>query len=235
MGKHILQPRDGVMFANVLANITQKSNDPTNFGRPLEFSQYNCVAFQVWWNGLDGLGIFKLQVSIKSSPTESDWVDKIGGSIETSGASGTSVNVVSNIGEKSLRVIWVPTGVTVGTVSAELMAKDSSGQGNFTKDSPMNVTASFSGLRSGGRVTEVQLNALTWTALPAAALLGRNALCIQNNSGTEIKINYNPAQAGYVGIVIPNSAERQYDITEEVVIYGKASAGTPTVYVEEIA
>lgn len=91
------------------------------------------------------------------------------------------------------------------------------------------------GLQTGGKVTEVTLNSSTWTALPTTALTDRNAMSIQNRSGIEIKINYSNAISGYVGIVIPDSGERFYDITDAIVIYAKSASGTPTIYVEEIA
>jgi hypothetical protein len=223
------------MFAAVAANIVQKSTTVGNFGMPLEFSQYNCAAFQVWWSGITGTGKFQLQVSVPMNPLETDWVDKIGGLIETTGATGTDIRVVSNIGEKNVRIKWTPTGGVAGTVTAVVMGKDSSGPGNFTDEFPLDVTASFSGLRVGGRITEVTLNATTWTALPTTALSGRNALAMQNRSGIEMKINYNSSQVGYVGIVIADNSERQYDIKETVTIYGKSASGTPIMFVEEIA
>lgn len=91
------------------------------------------------------------------------------------------------------------------------------------------------GLSAGGLVTEVSLNAVTWTALPPVALSGRNAIAVQNYSGTEIKINYSSAIVGYVGMILPTGGERSYDITDTIFVYAKASAGTPTITVEEIA
>lgn len=223
------------MFSLVDADVTQKSTDPTNFGKFLEFSQYNCIAYQAWWNDLDGSGVFKLQVSVKADPAETDWVDKIGGSIDSSGASGTNINVVSNIGEKSIRIIWVPDGNTTGTVSVELMGKDSSGPANFPPESPLNVTASFTGLRIAGRISEVELNDTTWTALPLVPLANRNVLCIQNTSGVNIKINYDNAEPAYFGVQIASGIERFYDITESIYIYAKAASGNPKIIVEELS
>jgi hypothetical protein len=37
-----------------------------------------------------------------------------------------------------------------------------------------------SGLKVAGRISEVALNAVTWTALPATALTARNAIRVQN-------------------------------------------------------
>lgn len=91
------------------------------------------------------------------------------------------------------------------------------------------------GLHVGGLITEVALNSVTWTALPAGALLDRNAIALQNRSGIEVKINYSASVVGYVGIVIADGNERQYDITDDIILYGKSETGTPTIIVEEIA
>lgn len=167
-----------------------------------------------------------------------------------------------------------------------------------------------SGLNTGGKITEVELNSTTWTALPLIPLANRNAINVQNFSGVEVKINYvdsalgikasetdggiifladnygtsgnsivltfngsdtlddvvgawntaNPSNTlthtgsgtivldpvvvslsggvnavGYVGAILTSGAERFYDITDTIELYGKASAGTPTIIVEEIA
>lgn len=92
-----------------------------------------------------------------------------------------------------------------------------------------------SGLGVAGRVTEVVLNDSNWVALPATALTGRNALAIQNQASVDIKINYDNLEAGYVGIVIPPDGQRFYDITGDIVIYGKSSSGNATIVVEELS
>ena len=97
------------------------------------------------------------------------------------------------------------------------------------------TTARLSGLSVGGLVTEVTLNSTTWTALPITPLSGRNAIAIQNKSGTEIKINYSSSVVGYVGMVISNGSERYYDITEDIIIYGKSLSDNPVINVEELA
>lgn len=100
-----------------------------------------------------------------------------------------------------------------------------------------NATGTFtpSGLNNGGKITTVSLNAVTWSALPATALAGRNAICIQNASALEIKINYASDIVGYTGIIIPANGERYYDVTDSIVIYGKSTSGTPDVIIEEIS
>ena len=94
---------------------------------------------------------------------------------------------------------------------------------------------SSSGLRNAGLITEVTLNSTTWTALPPTALTNRNALSMQNRSGIEIKLQYDPTTVGYVGMVVPDGYERQYDITENIVIYAKASSGNPVITIEELS
>lgn len=100
------------------------------------------------------------------------------------------------------------------------------------------IGISPSGLNVGGRISQVVLSAVAWTALPPVPLANRNAMAIQNISGTEIKINYDytgPLPGGYEGVTIASTSERFYEITDNVVIYAKAQAGTPTIQVEEIA
>lgn len=128
-----------------------------------------------------------------------------------------------------------PEYVTGTDVDTEKRALDT-----FVKNpvsDPVNVSGSFafSGLNIAGRITQVSLNASTWTALPATALANRNAMSIQNISGTEIKIQYDNAVVGYVGVTIKSGDERFYDITENVIIYAKSASGTPVVQVEELS
>lgn len=104
-----------------------------------------------------------------------------------------------------------------------------------------NISATVSGqvtlkgLNIAGWMTPVTLNSTTWTALPATPLANRNAIRIQNQSAIEIKTNYNPMQAGYVGIIIAANGSDAYDITENIIIYAKSSSGTPTIMVEELS
>lgn len=92
-----------------------------------------------------------------------------------------------------------------------------------------------SGLKNGGKVTEVTVNPTTWTALPPTALTARNALAIQNRSGVEIKVNYDSGIAGYIGMVVADGSERTYDITDAIPLYGKSSSGNAVLFVEEIS
>ena len=92
-----------------------------------------------------------------------------------------------------------------------------------------------SGLRTAGRITEVVINDTTWTALPIASLANRNAISIQNRTGVEIKINYDNTVVGYVGMTVPDQYERHYDITDAIIIYAKAAAGSVSLTIEEIS
>lgn len=94
-----------------------------------------------------------------------------------------------------------------------------------------------SGLRNGGRHSIVTINDTTWTPVPAVPLTDRNALSIQNISGVEIKLNYADDIAGYVGVLIPAGAERQYDITDAIVLYLKSfpGSGSVDISIEELS
>lgn len=99
------------------------------------------------------------------------------------------------------------------------------------------VEGSFTphGLTIAGKITTVTLNTSTWVALPASPLVNRNTMSIQNRSGQEVKMNYDNTVIGYNGVIIPDGYERQYDITDSIIIYAKSSTGSATVIVEEIA
>jgi hypothetical protein len=99
------------------------------------------------------------------------------------------------------------------------------------------ITGEFTptGLKNGGRVTEVTLSDSAWTALPpSGALLNRNAINIQNYSGSQIKINY-VSNVGYIGTLINDNSERNYDITEHIQLYARAEVGAPVIILEEIS
>jgi hypothetical protein len=98
-------------------------------------------------------------------------------------------------------------------------------------------TLKVSGLNIAGRATSVSIDDATWTPLPATPLDARNAIGIQNVSGVEIKLNYDPATVGYVGVKMGIEAERYYDITDDIIIYARATpgSGAVTVMVEELS
>lgn len=97
-------------------------------------------------------------------------------------------------------------------------------------------TLQFSGLSIGGKITLVSINDSTWTALPATALANRNGLSIQNVSGQDIYLQYdNTSVTANEWVTVGNNVERYYNITDTIVVYGKASNGTVNVLIEELA
>lgn len=99
------------------------------------------------------------------------------------------------------------------------------------------VTGEFSpsGLKIAGKITVVTLNATTWTALPPTSLVNRNAISIQNQSSTEVKLAFDPLTVGYLGPKVSANGERFYDIKDTIAIYGKCQAGTCDVLIEELS
>ena len=105
-------------------------------------------------------------------------------------------------------------------------------QGNY-----ITGTLKVSGLTIGGRVSVVTINDTTWSPLPLVPLDNRNAIGIQNTAGFEIKLQYDAATVGYVGVKMGIEGERYYDITESIPIYARSAPGSGSVQVviEEIA
>ena len=98
----------------------------------------------------------------------------------------------------------------------------------------------MAGLTKGGRVQKVSVNAITWTALPLLPLADRNAIAIQNRSGVVVRLNYDyaaPLPVNDDGMELAAFGERQYDVTDQIVIYAKVISGGATVdvWIEEIA
>ena len=106
--------------------------------------------------------------------------------------------------------------------------------GDITGDFSGEVTVS--GLTIAGRMTVVSLPDGVWTLLPAVALPDRNALAIQNQSGVQVKYNYDNTEPGYVGSIINPGSERFLNITESIPVYAKPAPGnSPSILVEEIS
>jgi len=99
--------------------------------------------------------------------------------------------------------------------------------------SGLNTTPS--GLTIGGKITEVTLNSLTWTALPTTALTDRNGLAFQNPNGVEVKIGFDNTETGYVGWAVNASGEFFIDVSDSITVYAKASSGTPKLVIMEVA
>lgn len=93
-----------------------------------------------------------------------------------------------------------------------------------------------SGLTIGGRISEVSVSNLSWTALPSTALTDRNAMAIQNRSGQAIRLNYDNSLPISQGVEIQNNVDRFYNITDQITIYAVATGASPaTVLIEELA
>lgn len=107
--------------------------------------------------------------------------------------------------------------------------------GDIEVQAPDGLDVYPNGLRNGGRISVVNLNANTWTALPASPLAKRNAMSIQNLSGQPIKINYNSSIGGFVGITLGDQSERSYNITDGITLFAKCASGTAQVIVEELS
>lgn len=91
------------------------------------------------------------------------------------------------------------------------------------------------GLSIEGRHSVVSINSTTWTEIPPSALTARNTIAIQNNTGQDIKINFDDSVAGFVGILIRDGSERAYDIQGTIPIYAKCTTGTASLDIEELA
>jgi hypothetical protein len=109
--------------------------------------------------------------------------------------------------------------------------------GTVTISGPVTGTFQPLGLSIAGRMTVVTLNDSTWTPLPAVPLVKRNGISVQNQSATEIKLNYDPLTVGYVGAIVNTSGERFYDIQDSIILYGKCMPGTGPVdiLIEELS
>jgi hypothetical protein len=86
----------------------------------------------------------------------------------------------------------------------------------------------------------VTLTDAAWTALPALPLSERNAIAVQNRSGVAVRLNYDftgPLPGNDDGMELSGFGERQYDVTDQIVIYAKvvSGGGSIVVWIEEIA
>jgi hypothetical protein len=105
----------------------------------------------------------------------------------------------------------------------------------FSEDTTFSGEFTPGGLKIAGRVTIVSIDDTNWTALPATALANRNAISVINRSGVQIKLNYSASVSGYIGVPVDNGSERFYDISDQIVVYGKSSSGSAELIIEELA
>lgn len=120
------------------------------------------------------------------------------------------------------------TGTDVGNKRAlDVAIKAGSVTGTFTP----------SGLSIAGKVSVVVIDETQWWAFPTVPLANRNALVIQNLSGADLLLNYSNAAPATDGISVLNGYERQYDITDAIIIYvrRKSGSGAVNVVAEELS
>lgn len=96
-------------------------------------------------------------------------------------------------------------------------------------------SVTIQGLNIAGRISIVSIDNLVWTPLPAVPLVKRNAMSIQNISGQNVKIQYDPLTVGWVGVKIAPDSERFYDIQANVIIYVKSETSAVDILVEELS
>lgn len=72
---------------------------------------------------------------------------------------------------------------------------------------------------------EVDLNATTWTAIPVSAANGQQSISLQNQSDSKMKFSFNQPD-GFVGYEVLPGNTVVYDITEDIIVYGKSESGT---------
>ena len=93
-----------------------------------------------------------------------------------------------------------------------------------------NLSAQPQGFQTEGLIKAVEINDTTWTALPATPLTDRNALSVRNNTGQEIFVSFTatPTSADDVWDV-PDKSSWNALMSDQVILYGKASSGTVKV------
>jgi hypothetical protein len=99
------------------------------------------------------------------------------------------------------------------------------------------LRSTLSGLAQAGRVTVLTLDDTGWTALPAAPLVNRNSIFVQNqsNNGGVVLFNYSASSPLSEGIRIEDGGFRSLIITDSIIVYAKMLAGLGVVAVEEIS
>lgn len=99
-----------------------------------------------------------------------------------------------------------------------------SGEGTFQQ----------SGLKLGGKITELDIDNTTWTPFTVTPLTKRNQINIQNESGQLVKLRYD-VDVGFVGVYIKSGMERQYTVQGTIVMYFKSEESACKIVIEELA
>lgn len=125
--------------------------------------------------------------------------------------------VITGSGETAIRVVGDPLGPALPV------------SGSFD--------ANISGLTVSGRITIVSLDDTAWTLIPATALLNRNSLSVQNQSGNggTVLWNYTASAPATEGFRIEDGGFRAVSVRDSIAVYARMLAGSGTVAVEEVA
>lgn len=99
---------------------------------------------------------------------------------------------------------------------------------NFPPNQPITGTVQVSGLSIAGKITYVTIDNTQWWALPPVAQAMRNSVAIQNKSGTDILIGFDPIGSLSIGWLVYNQGEFSIDVTNSIPIY--ATAITPGTF-----
>lgn len=97
------------------------------------------------------------------------------------------------------------------------------------------VNARPKGLRTEGRVSTVAITTGSWSALPTTPLPNRNAVSVQNQTSQNVLINYNNTAPAGEGMILLPGDERSYDISNEIILYARATVSSGSLNVEELA
>ena len=158
---------------------------------------------------------------VQIDPRQTRAIGSTSDSITLGNSSGT-LNTITTVGLKNAIDVNLVNSVSIqGAAGHTLIIND---------DGSVNT----SGLKIAGKITQVTLTD-TWQALPATPLANRNALVIQNLCGKDMKINY-VNNVAYAGLTIKNGGERSYNITDDIIVYGRSSVSEGLVIaIEEIS
>lgn len=153
-------------------------------------------------------------------------------SIAIGDGTGTHATITTIGPKKGLDVNMInPMEVIIDASNDSIAIENAAGTALvINADGSTNIDTS---LKIGGVITEMTMTT-SWQALPATPLANRKALVIQNYSGVEMKVNYTNS-VGYVGMKIKDGGERSYNLAPGIIMYGRATAGTAAIAVEEVA
>lgn len=98
------------------------------------------------------------------------------------------------------------------------------------------LTTTFAGLRNGGRITHISIDALAWYPAPLAVLNPRGNLTVQNISGNAGTVlwNYDNAAPATEGYRIEDGGHKSVLLDGAVVVYVRMLAGVGEVVVDEV-